>query len=49
MSIENKGVAPSDRKQGWSKPKLRAVVPASHTRGGIFPNSPLDDTFYRIS
>jgi hypothetical protein len=49
MKIEGSANGQSGTKQAWTKPQLRAVVPASHTRGGLFPNSPLDDTFYRIS
>jgi hypothetical protein len=36
-------------KKTWNKPQLRAVVPASHTRGGAFAGGPQEDASYSIS
>jgi hypothetical protein len=39
----------SSTKKVWNKPQLRAVVPATHTRGGAFSNGPREDIAYRVS
>jgi hypothetical protein len=41
--------AASSSKKAWNRPELRAVVPASHTRGGAFPNGPQEDLSYNLS
>lgn len=50
MTEKNTKIAQgSSDKKAWSKPQLRSVVPASHTRGGAFPAGPREDASYRLS
>jgi hypothetical protein len=39
----------SSIKKAWNKPQLRAVVPATHTRGGTGTTLPQEDASYRLS
>ena len=32
-------------KKAWNQPQVRAVVPASHTRGGPQPKKPMEKVF----
>jgi hypothetical protein len=45
---QNENVVAYGKKE-WHKPEVRAVVPASHTRGGAVVATSEDPTFYRIS
>jgi hypothetical protein len=48
--MSNNNSANANSKQAWTKPQLRAVVPASHTRGGtVKQNKNSENPFYMIS
>jgi hypothetical protein len=49
MTNKTSTTTKSSTKQAWAKPRVRAVVPASHTRSGPFTNGPREDAFYRVS
>jgi hypothetical protein len=49
MTDRNILTSKSTGKKEWRKPKVRAVVPASHTKAGPFAGGPREDAFYRIS
>lgn len=39
----------TNARKGWSKPRLRSVVPARQTRGGPISPGPLESLVYRVS
>ncbi len=47
--FEQKNKGSTRGKKEWRKPQVRAVVPASHTRGGAAVFTSEDPIFYRIS
>jgi hypothetical protein len=47
--LQQKNNGTAQGKKEWRKPQVRAVVPASHTRGGAAVFTSEDPIFYRIS
>ena len=39
----------TSKREAWSAPAIRSVIPLSHTRGGPFDVNDQDDLNYRVS